>query len=102
MSESMHYDTELLFKQANKLLDHVETHRQNDIGHIADCAEMASRWAGPIGAAMQAMSEGWATQGEALREQVGRHASWIMQVATEVSGTDDGNAGRLGRAENGA
>ena len=42
MPEPLSYDTELLHKQANKLLDHVETHGQDHSGHDADLASATS------------------------------------------------------------
>lgn len=44
MPEPLSYDAELLFKQANKLLDHVETHRQDHTGHDADLESPWDWW----------------------------------------------------------
>ncbi len=101
MSESLSYDTEGLFKQANRLLDHVETHRQDHIGHDADLAELASRWPGVVGSAMEDLRAGWDAQHEVIGKQVGEHAAWIMEATTKVVGTDDGSAGRFGTTGNG-
>ncbi|MFT9663250.1 WXG100 family type VII secretion target [Mycobacteroides abscessus subsp. abscessus] len=101
MPEPLSYDPELLFKQANKLLDHVEAHRQDHIGHDADLAELASRWPGVVGSAMEELRTGWSEQHEAIRKQAGEHATWIFEATTKVVGTDDGNAGRFGKTMGG-
>ncbi|QST90072.1 WXG motif protein [Mycobacterium phage prophi91-3] len=98
MSESVNYDTEALTRQANKLLDHVEDYRRDHIGHDADLAELASRWPGVVGSAMEDLRAGWDTQHEALRARAGEHATWILDATAKVAGTDDGNAGRFGTA----
>lgn len=100
MPEYLSYDPELLFKQANKLLDHVETHRQDHTGHDADLAELASRWPGVVGSAMEELRTGWDEQHEVIRNQVGEHATWIFEATTKVVGTDDGSAGRFGKTGN--
>lgn len=100
MPEPLSYDTELLFKQANKLLDHVETHRQDHTGHDADLAELASRWPGVVGSAMEELRSGWSEQHEVIRKQVGEHATWIFEATTKVVDTDDNNSGRLGKTGN--
>lgn len=96
MPESLSYDPELLFKQANQLLDHVETHRQDHTGHDADLAELVSRWPGVVGSAMEDLRAGWDEQHELIRNQVGEHATWIFEATTKVVDTDDGSAGRFG------
>ena len=101
MPEPLSYDTELLHRQANKLLDHVETHRQDHVGHDADLAELAARWPGVVGSAMENLRAGWAEQHEVIRNQVGEHATWIFEATTKVAGTDEGNAGSLGGTRNG-
>lgn len=98
MSEPVNYDTEALSRQANKLLDHVEDHRRDHIGHDADLAELASRWPGAVGSAMEDLRAGWAQQHEAIRKQVGDHATWILDATTKVTATDDNNAGHFGSA----
>ncbi|MBN7560314.1 WXG100 family type VII secretion target [Mycobacteroides abscessus] len=100
MPEPLSYDPELLFKQANKLLDHVEAHRQDHTGHDADLAELASRWPGVVGSAMEDLRAGWDTQHELIRKQAGEHATWIFEATAKVVGTDDGNAGRFGKTGN--
>ncbi|SHQ68950.1 WXG100 family type VII secretion target [Mycobacteroides abscessus] len=102
MSEPLRFDPELLHRQANKLLDHVETHRQDHIGHDADLTELASRWPGMVGSAMENLRAGWDQQHEAIRKQVGDHATWILDATAKVVGTDDGNAGRLGTPGSGS
>lgn len=96
MPDSMSYDPEKLHRSANRLLDHVEDHRRDHIGHDADLAELASRWPGAVGSAMEDLRAGWAQQHEAIRKQVGDHATWILDATAKVVGTDDGNAGRFG------
>ncbi|RIR68150.1 hypothetical protein [Mycobacteroides abscessus] len=100
MPEPLSYDTELLFKQANKLLDHVETHRQDHTGHDADLAELASRWPGVVGSAMEELRTGWDEQHEVIRKQVGEHATWIFEATNKVRGQDENGAGRFGKAGN--
>ncbi|SHP99320.1 WXG100 family type VII secretion target [Mycobacteroides abscessus] len=98
MSESVNYDTEALSRQANKLLDHVEDHRRDHIGHDADLAELASRWPGAVGSAMEDLRTGWAQQHEVIRKQVGDHATWILDATAKVAATDENNAGHFGSA----
>lgn len=100
MSEPLSYPTDVLYQQANKLLDHVETHRQDHIGHDADLAELASRWPGVVGSAMEDLRATWDEHHEVIRKQVGEHATWIMGATTKVTDTDDGSAGRFGRTGN--
>lgn len=100
MPDPLSYDPELLFKQANQLLDHVETHRQDHIGHDADLAELASRWPGVVGSAMEELRTGWDEQHEVIRKQVGKHATGIFEVTNMVRGQDDDSAGRVGKTGN--
>lgn len=97
MSDPVSFDAEALFRQANKLLDHVETHRQDHVGHDADLAELASRWPGVVGAAMEDLRAGWAEQYEAVRDRAGKHATWIFGATSKVVDTEADNAGRLGK-----
>ncbi|WJR35307.1 hypothetical protein P3F83_08035 [Mycobacteroides immunogenum] len=100
MPDPLSFDPELLHRQANTLLDHVEAHRQDHTGHDADLAELASRWPGVAGSAMEDLRAGWEEQHEAIRRQVGKHATWIFEATTKVVGADDDNAGRFGSAGN--
>ncbi|CPU27553.1 Hypothetical protein ERS075552_04073 [Mycobacteroides abscessus] len=100
MAEPLSYDTELLFKQANKLLDHVEAHRQDHVGHDADLAELASRWPGVVGSAMGGLQAVWAEQHDVIHKRAGEHATQIFEATTKISGTDDDNAGRIGKTGN--
>ncbi|WP_457135494.1 WXG100 family type VII secretion target [Mycobacteroides abscessus] len=100
MPEPLSYDPELLFKQANKLLDHVETHRQDHTSHDADLAEAGSRWPGVLGSAMEDLRAGWDAHHEVIRKQTGEHATWIFEATTKVVGTDDDSAGRFGKTGN--
>ncbi|OHU30939.1 hypothetical protein BKG76_04335 [Mycobacteroides franklinii] len=93
-------DPEILYQQANKLLDHVETHRQDHTGHDADLAELASRWPGVVGSAMEELRTGWDERHEVIRKHIGEHATWILEAATKVVGVDDDSAGRFGNTGN--
>ncbi len=100
MPDPLSFDPELLHRQANKLLDHVEAHRQDHAGHDADLSNAASAWSGAIGSALEEVRTGWTEQHEVTHKQAGEHATWIFEATSKITATDDSSAGRLPNTEN--
>ena len=96
MVESMRFPTQVLFAQANRVIDHGEENRRDHGGLDDALGQAGGSWPGVIGSAVEQVRTAWASQHEAMDTAVGGHARWIMDATNGVIDIDEGSAGGFG------